>query len=293
MSRGVDRRTTARLTVSEPNIKRHAQAIAEGGVFGIEERPEVFERAAVTVASDMGAEDAWATSVIPGPVTLRAFAGIPNTTLTGLAASMPSYTLPSGTAGVAEGDASPEYDSVVRADLTALRYGRWSDVTAAVDAFDELSGLNSAHGVGVARDINSVDIGVLETAASTAAAYSEQALREAILTVAGAALVEPSDVVVVGTAADVSVFNGFSPANGEDRGSNAVRLYGARIYVSGEATSGQVTAFAPSAFRTFQSRLRSASTIAPDTGTHRFGQWLHSTPVGIAIVGGAAAVASA
>ena len=206
---------------------------------------------------------------------------------------MPSYTLPSGTAGVAEGVASPEYDTVDREDLTALRYGRWSDVTAAVDAFDELSGLNSAHAVGIARDVNAVDIGVLETAASTAAAYSEQALREAILTVAGAALVEPSDVVVVGTAADVSVFNGFSPANGEDRGSNATRLYGARIYVSGEATSGQVTAFAPSAFRTFQSRLRSASTIAPDTGTHRFGQWLHSTPVGVAIVGCAAAVASA
>ena len=65
MTRGVDRRTTARLTVSEPNVKRHAQAIAEGGVFGIEERPEVFERAAVTVATDMGAEEAWATSVIP------------------------------------------------------------------------------------------------------------------------------------------------------------------------------------------------------------------------------------
>jgi hypothetical protein len=44
------------------------------------------------------------------------------------------------------------------------------------------------------------------------------------------------------------------------------------------------------AFRVFSSRLRSASTINPQSGGNTFGSWLHSTPAGVVVVGGAAGV---
>ena len=83
---------------------------------------------------------------------------------------------------------------------------------------------------------------------------------------------------------------GYAPASGDDRASVTTRVYGARVYVTEQATAGNVYAFHPNAFQVFASRLASASQIDPTTGGHKFGQWLHSTAPGVFVVGGAAGV---
>jgi hypothetical protein len=277
------------LLVSEEHLRQHAEAIRTGSVFGAEEDWEVETRANVTVATDMGSPGAWDSGQIRQPVTLRAFARIPNATLTGATAQMPSVTLPSGVAGVAETANHTEFDTVDVANLSTLRYGRWTTVTSFVDAFDELQVINRAQAVGIARDLNLVDANAIIAAASSVTAFSasvlDQNVRAAILKVAAVALVEPTDVVLIGSSAALAVVNGFSPASGDDRGSVAVRVYGARTYVHEPTTAGNVYAFAPSGFQTFSDRLRSSSTIDPKNGMNTFGQWLHSTAPGLAIVG--------
>ncbi|MFD2028963.1 hypothetical protein [Promicromonospora aerolata] len=280
-----------RIMVSTEHLRAHADAIREGRTFGANES---LERAAVTVATDMGGAEAWGSNPIPGPVPLRVFAGIANTPLTGMAASMPSLTLPAGAAGVAEGAQHGEYDAVARADLVALRYGRWTQVTSAVDAFDELVSINGAHAVAIARDLNLADVTAIQTAAGAATAFDaallDQNVRASVLRVAEAAMVEPSAVVLFGTADALAVVTGFAPANGSDRGSVSTRVYGARVYATAAAAAGVVTAFAPGGFRTFASGMRSTSAIDPKDGSNTFGQWLHSTPAGVGIVGAAASV---
>jgi len=48
----------------------------------------------------------------------------------------------------------------------------------------------------------------------------------------------------------------------------------------------------PHSFRVFQTPLQSALLIDPTDGGHKFGQWLHSTELGVQIVGAAVAVAT-
>jgi hypothetical protein len=225
---------------------------------------------------------------------LRAFARIPNTLLTGATAQMPSLTLPAGVAGVTEAANHTEFDTVDVASLSALRYGRWSDVTSFVDEFTDIEALNRAHAVGIGRDLNLADGNAIQTATGAVTAFDannlDKNVRVAILKVAAAAMADPEDVVLFGTSAALGVVTGYAPASGGDRGSVSTRVFGARVYVHEQATAGNVYAFAPSAFQDFSSRLRSAAVISPESGNHRFGQWLHSTPPGVFVVGGAAGV---
>jgi hypothetical protein len=148
--------------------------------------------------------------------------------------------------------------------------------------------------VGIARDLNLVDLTAIQTAAGTVTAFDaanlDKNVRAAVLKVAAAAMVPPSEVVLFGTSAAMAVVTGYAPASGDDRGSVTTRVFGARIYVTEQATAGNVYAFAPSAFLVFASRLVSASVIDPTTGGHKFGQWVHSTAPGVFIVGSAAGV---
>ena len=283
------------LLVSEVHLRRHAEAIRTGATFGaVEEYGEIETRATVTVSGDMGSPGSWGAGQIRQPVTLRAFADIPNSPLTGATAQMPSVTLPAGAAGVAESVNHGEYDTIDVANLTTLRYGRWTTVTSFVAAFDQLEVINRAQAVGIARDLNLLDVTAIQTAAGTVTGFSaallDQNLRTAIMKVAAAALVEPEDVVVFGTSAALGVVNGYAPANAGDKGSVTTRIFGARVYVTESAAAGNIYAFAPTGFQTFSDRLQSASTTDPKNGGPTYGQWLHSTGPGLAIVGAAAGV---
>jgi len=279
------------LLVSEDHLRNHADAIRAGSTFGAY---EIEARAQVTVATDTGSPGSYGEGGIPDPITLRRFAGIPVDKLEGATAQHPSLTLPSGVAGVAETVAHTEFDGANVANLTALRYGRWTDVTSFVDEFTTLKAINGAHAVGLARDLNLVDLTAIQTAAGTVTAFDaanlDRNVRTAILKVAAVALVPPESVVLFGTSAAMGVITGYAPASGDDRGTVATRVYGAKVYVTEQAAAGNVYAFAPIGFQIFSTGLASASVIDPTTGGHKFGQWIHSTAAGVFIVGAASGV---
>ena len=279
------------LLVSDGNHARHAAALREGRPFGV-----IETRARVTAGGDLGSAGAWNPGAPNEPRHLIAFAGIPVSELTGKTAQVPKYTGPSGAAGVDESANHGEYDAVDPVSLTALRYGRWSEVSALANVVDDLTGMNAMHGWGIARDLDLLAVAAVQTAASTPVALGddlETQVREAILTVAAATYSDETQLVIVGKPADLSLLTGTAPANGSDLGSVATRYAGARLYPSLAATAGQVTVFAPNAFRVFMSRLQSASLIDPASGANKFGSWLHSTGVAQQITGSAVAVATA
>ncbi|OBI78208.1 hypothetical protein [Mycobacterium sp. E740] len=275
------------LLVSEANLHAHAEALREGRPFGA-----VETRARVTAASDLGSAGAWATAAPNEPRHLIAFSGIPVSELTGRTAQVPHFTGPTATAGAGETADHPEYDAVDPVNLTALRYGRWSDVSALANVVDDLIGLNRMHSWGIARDLDAVAVDAVEAAGAlnslgVSAGEIEASVREAILLVAATCYVAETDVVVVGTPADLAELTAVTPGNAADLGSYAVRFNGARLYATTAASADMLTVFAPSAFRVFQSPLQSASLIDPQSGAHRFGSWVHSTSVAQEIAGSA------
>jgi hypothetical protein len=280
------------LLVSETNLRSHAEAIRQGSTFGAVE--EIETRAQVTVATDYGSPGSWGEGGIPNPVPLRAFARVPIEKLEGATAQMPSLTLPTGAAGVAEAATATEFDGAAVANLATLRYGRWTDVTSFVDEFTTLKAINQAHAVGIARDLDLVDITAIQTAAGSVTAFDasnlDRNVRTAILKVAAAAMVPPEEIVLFGTSAALGVVTSYAPASGDDRGSVTTRVFGAKVYVSEAAAAGNVYAFAPNGFQIFSTGLASASVIDPTTGGHKFGSWMHSTGPGVFIVGSAAGV---
>lgn len=279
------------LLVSERHLEEHAAALRDGRPYGA-----VETRARVTVAGDLGSAGAWDPGAPNEPRHLIAFAGIPVSELTGRTAQTPSFTGPTGAAGVDESTAHGEYDAIAPVNLTGLRYGRWTLVSALANVVDDLRSVNAMHAWGIARDLDLLAVTAVQTAASTPAVLGadlDQQVRQAILAVAAATYSDESSLVIVGTPADLSLLTGTTPANASDLGSLPVRYNGAKLYPSIAATAEQVTVFAPNAFRVFQTRLQSATLIDPTDGSNKFGSWLHSTGLAQQIVGSAAAVATA
>lgn len=277
------------LLVSEANLAAHAEALREGRPYGA---VEVETRVRMTTAADLGSAGAWAAGAPNEPRHLIAFAGIPVSPLVGRTAQAPKYTGPTAAAGVDENTNHPEFDDVAPVNLTAARYGRWSDVSALANAVDELTGLNAMHSWGIARDLDLMAVAAVEDAADDlgVSVDLDQHVREAILTVAATAYSAETDLVVFGQPADLAELTGTTPANADDLGSFVVRFAGARVYPTTAATPNTLTVFAPNGFRCFQSPLQSASLIDPASGAHKFGSWLHSTEVGNQITGAAVTV---
>jgi len=285
--RGLESRSRPTLLVSESNLREHAAALADGRPYGA-----VETRARVTAGGDLGSAGAWHPGAPNEPRHLIAFAGIPVSELTGKTAQVPAYTGPTAAAGADEGVDHGDYDAVAPVNLTALRYGRWSEVSALANVVDDLHGLNRMHAWGIARDLDALAVSAVEDAAASlgVSVDLEESVRQAILTVAANTYSDETQLVVFGTPADLAELTGTQPANADDLGSHAVRFAGAKVYPTLAASPNVLTVFAPSGFRTFQSPLQSASLIDPQDGSHKFGSWLHSTGVAQQIVGSAATV---
>ncbi len=285
--RGLENRSRPTLLVSDQHLHEHAAALAEGRPHGA-----VETRARVTAGGDLGSAGAWHPGGPNEPRHLIQFAGIPVSELTGRTAQVPAYTGPTAAAGADEGTDHAEYDAVAPVNLTALRYGRWSEVSALANVVDDLHSLNRMHAWGIARDLDALAVAAVEDAASSLgmSVDIEESVRTAILTVAASTYSDETQLVVIGQPADLAELTGTTPANADDLGSYAVRFTGAKVYPTLAASANVLTVFAPSAFRVFQSPLQSASLIDPQDGSHKFGSWLHSTEVAQQIVGSAVMV---
>jgi hypothetical protein len=165
-------------------------------------------------------------------------------------------------------------------------------VSSLANVVDDLHGLNRMHAWGIARDLDALAVSAVEDAAASlgVSVDIEEAVRQAILTVAANTYSDETQLVVFGTPADLAELTGTTPANADDLGSHAVRFAGAKVYPTIAASPNVLTVFAPSAFRVFQSPLQSASLIDPADGSHKFGSWLHATGLAEQIVGSAVTV---
>lgn len=286
--RGLESRSRPTLLVSEEHLQQHAAALADGRPFGA-----VESRARVTAGGDLGSAGAWHPGAPQEPRHLIQFAGIPVSELTGKTAQVPQYVGPTAAAGADEGVDHGEYDSVAPVNLAALRYGRWSEVSALANVVDDLVGLNQMHAWGAARDLDAMAVAAIESAAGSLGVGTgdlDESVRQAILTVAANTYSDETQLVVFGRPAALAELTGTTPANADDLGSHAVRFAGAKVYPTLAASANELTVFAPSAFRVFQSPLQSASLIDPKDGSHKFGSWLHSTGVAEQIIGSAVMV---
>ncbi|MBI5338033.1 MAG: hypothetical protein HZB45_10175 [Mycolicibacterium rufum] len=282
------------LLVGETNLRSHWEAIVKGGTHSAEENPRAIEtRARVTAATDIGSASAWSDAAPNAPRNLIAFAGMPISELTGKTAQVPVFTAPVSALGADEGANHPEYDDVAKTDLTALRYGRWTDVSSVVAELDDLRGVNQMHAWGIAHDLDRLALVALQTSAgvpSSAGSDLEGVVRQLLLTVAASTYSDETQLVITGRPVELARLTGITPANGSDLASVATRFNGARLYPSLDATASVLTVFAPNAFRVFQTPLRSATTIDPASGAQKFGSWLHSTPPAQQITGSALSV---
>lgn len=285
--RGVENRSRPTLLVSPENLREHAAALSKGQPWGAVEGVET--RSLVTAAAELGSAGAWHPGAPQAPRHLVAFSGIPISPLVGRTAQVPRYVAPDAAVGVGESGDHPEFDDVTPINLTAARYGRWTGVSALADQVDELSAINVMHATGIARDLDRLAVQAVEAAADSLGVsvdVAEQA-REAVLLVAAQTYSDPTSLVIIGTPAALAELVGTSPTNGDDVGSYALRFQGARLYATTAAATDLLTVFSPGGFRCFQSPLQSASLIDPSDGSHRFGSWLHATPVAEQIAGSA------
>ena len=189
------------LTVGPANIELHAAALAEGRPFGA-----VETRSRVTAAADLGSAGGWDPGAPNEPRHLIAYARVPVSPLTGRTAQVPAYTGPTAAAGVDESTDHGEYDTVAPLSLTALRYGRWSEVSALANVVDDLVGLNRMHAWGTARDLDAMAVAAVESAAGFlgVSVDIEESVRTAILTVAASTYFEETALVVIGQPADLA-----------------------------------------------------------------------------------------
>ncbi|MPZ27412.1 MAG: hypothetical protein GEV12_13620 [Micromonosporaceae bacterium] len=244
----------------------------------------VLERASTT---QMGTGTEYAPGGLAAPRSLWRSTGLPTTPADGLKANVPTFTLPAGTAGVAEGVAHAEFNGVSPSEITLTRHGVFSSLTSAAQLSTSMQELTAAHARIVARDTDVTAVGVIEQTPSVGVD-----LDEAILAVADAAGRDPSDLWIVGTAEDLAPIIGGvarTPASGPDTESFAMRYAGARVYVSAAATATSVTVFDPGSFRAVASGLVSQLVWNVQDGSQEFGQWLHLA-VAPVLVGGAVTV---
>lgn len=266
-------------------LARHAAAIAKGEVLS------VTETRAVATTSTIGAATMYDDPGLRAPQTLRSFARIPVGTVKGNKLQIPTVSV-SGAAGVNESTAHGEQTAGTD-DLSMARYGRWSAVSALVDALSEVTTLSAAHQVGIALDLNLLDAAAIEDAAGTPLTFAADIaanVRRAILQVSQNTGFAAGDLVLIGSAADLSLVADITASGGDALGEAVVRFAGARLFPTAGTTAGILTVFAGANFQAVTDPVSTAATVDPKDGARTFGSWLHATPSGMVLSGSAVAV---
>ena len=229
----------------------------------------IEDRSALTTA-EMGTAVEYGPAGLMAPRSLWRSSGIPTVEPpAGYAATVPQFTIPSGTSLVAEGSDHAEFDDVQPDTVQLARTGAWSDASAEAMISSSVAEISQAHARIMARDADLALITKLE------GGDSGLSVDEAMLTVADTAAVDVSSLWIVGPVAELAALVGnavFTPTSGPDVESFASRYGGAAVYVSAAASA--VTVFSPQGFRAFATPLGNAVVVNPQDGSVRFGSWM-------------------
>lgn len=272
---------------SAENLSKLDAAIRAGSPIRVVESPETVRGNQFATVTTAALGDGRTHSARPTPASqnLWTFTGQSAQPLDAASVSIAGLTLPAPSALAAEGAAGQELDGFAPAASVFGRAHAYSTVSAASLLSTPVEFVTAGHLLLMNKQIDAALVGLLEDVASaTVTDYAE-----AVLTVAEAASVDPTQVIAFGNAKTIASVVGpsaMTPANGSDVGSHATAIHGARTYVTASATVDLLTVFAAPALRALMSPLASGVTLDPTTADTVMGSYAHFG-AGLALAGAA------
>lgn len=249
------------------------------------------ERAALAT-STYGAPRVWGSNVLAGPRLLHQVAGVPTQASDAIYAQFPVLTLPSAGASVAENITLAEFASSTAGSVTLARYGRWTDLSKESMIGTDAGAITSMHRIGIAKDLDNALIGLVNTAAGGAVAFTADvpaAIRKAMAGVIDATAASSVEEVVVLTHPDnAALLQSVTPVGGETIGERFQDFSGSLVYASSAVPTGfMLVANLKAGCRYFQ-----AQGVATETDTNiKTGTFSVATSVisgyGLGLAGGA------
>jgi len=204
------------------------------GVF----EPEMH---AALTTSTYGAPRDWGSNILSAPRTLWETAGIPSTQAGGPTAQFPKLTLAAVDAGVGEGVTLVEYATSTGGTVTLKRYGRYTDFTMESLVGADAGAVLAAHRTAIARDLDSALIGLVNTDAGSAVAFTADvpaAIRKAIALVGDATAAPDGRMVVLAHPDNVALLQNVTSTGGETIGEDFPKFAGALVYASSAVPTG-------------------------------------------------------
>jgi hypothetical protein len=203
------------------------------------------ERAALATAT-LGAPRAWSANVLTGPRLLHRAAGVPQSLGVGtVAASFPVLTLPTGAAGVAENTTLSEFAASTAGTATLQRYGRFTDLSTEARLSTDVSALLAIHQLAIAKDLDTVLVNAVETAAGAAVAFvadvPAQIRKQMSAVLDNTAATSATDLVILVNPADANLLQDVSPISGSTIAEGFQRFSGALVYPSAAVDAGFMT----------------------------------------------------
>ena len=199
------------------------------------------ERAALATGT-FGAGRVWGSNVLAGPRLLHSVAGVPTQRSDAIYAQYPVLTLPSAGASVAENITLAEFASSTAGSVTLARYGRWTDLSKESMIGADAGAITAMHRIGIAKDLDKALIGLVNTAAGGAVAFTADvpaAIRKAMAGVIDAtAAADVSEVTILVNPADASLLQSVTPVGGETIGEAFQDFSGALVYPSSAVPTG-------------------------------------------------------
>jgi hypothetical protein len=222
------------LTNDMLNGVQHALETRTPGEFNAE------YRAALTTTT-YGAPREWGSNMLSGPRTLWEAAGVPRTVATATFAQFPKLTLPAFDPGVAEGVTLVEFAASTGGTVTLKRYGRFTDFTRESLVGADAGAVVAAHNTAIARDLDSVLIGLVNTDAGSAVAFTADvpaAIRKSIATVTDNTAAADGQIVVMAHPDNVALLQAVTSTGGKTIGEEFVRFAGSLVYASSAVPTG-------------------------------------------------------
>ncbi|MBC7306812.1 MAG: hypothetical protein H5T80_07735 [Dietzia sp.] len=201
-------------------------------------------KAALT-SSTLGGRRAWAENAPSGPRLLHVAARMPQEGVDAVTAQVPNFTLPTAQAGVAEGASLAEFAASTAGGVSIARFGRFTDFSGESLIGARANSVIALQTIGVARDLDTVLINAVETAAGAAVAFTADvpaAIRKAIAQVIDNTAAGTADELVVLVHPDnAALLQDVAPIGGETIAEGFQRFSGALVYPSSAVDTGFIT----------------------------------------------------
>jgi hypothetical protein len=201
---------------------------------------DVETRAALTTTT-YGSPRDWGANILDAPRTLWETAGIKSERAQAVFAQFPKLTLPATDAGVGEGVSVVEFAASTGGTVTLKRYGRYTDFTRESLVGADAGAVIAAHRTAIARDLDSALIGLVNTDAGGAVAFTADvpaAIRKSIATVVDNTASPDGRIVVLAHPDNVALLQNVTSTGGQTIGEDFPRFAGAIVYASSAVRRG-------------------------------------------------------